>query len=182
MRAANDGAGQALAAGLDDDHIRFQELNLRTGRRPGRPPRLAVHQGPAGGRDEVGHQGPAVHRGPAGPADRLPVDMPRIVVLVPRRRTGLPGYQVEDLVKNHVVYGVPCYIHPNVNSSLHSANGLEVPNTPALQCTSCSPSPHSAGTIDHVINGSAARQKIHPGGRRCFEHPWHSAIPFTAHS
>jgi hypothetical protein len=60
-------------------------------------------------------------------------------------------------VKTHEAWGLGSYIFTNVNPSLHSANGFEVPNRPGIAMHDLlTVSLNKAGTIDHVINGVGA--------------------------
>jgi len=89
--------------------------------------------------------------------NELPYDAPDQAAWSHDGEPGYPGYKVADSVKTHTAYGLGSYIYTNVNPSLHSANGFEVPNTPGVAMHDMlTISLNKAGTIDHVINGVGA--------------------------
>ncbi len=89
--------------------------------------------------------------------NELPYDAPNQAAWSHDGKPGYPGYTVAPSVKTHVAYGLGSYIYTNVNPSLHSANGFQVPNTPGVAMHDMvTISLNGAGTIDHVINGVGA--------------------------
>ncbi|HEX2904212.1 MAG TPA: hypothetical protein VHO01_12220 [Jatrophihabitans sp.] len=89
--------------------------------------------------------------------NEMPYDAPDQAAWSQHGEPGYPGYAVARSVKTHVAYGLGSYIYTNVNPSLHSANGFEVPNTPGVVMHDMvTISLNHAGTIDHVINGVGA--------------------------
>jgi len=70
---------------------------------------------------------------------------------------GWAGYKVGDQVKTHRLYGSGVYIFNQNNSSIHTQNGFEVPQTPGVQLYHIMTVNLSAGTIDHVVNGVATQ-------------------------
>lgn len=97
--------------------------------------------------------------------NELPYDAPDQAAWSHDGEPGYPGYKVANSVKTHVAYGLGSYIYTNVNPSLHSANGFEVPNAPGVAMHDMlTISLNQAGTIDHVINGvGAAVTPTHQG-------------------
>jgi hypothetical protein len=89
--------------------------------------------------------------------NELPYDAPDQAAWRHHGEPGYPGYKVANSVKTHVGYGLGSYIYTNVDPSLHSANGFEVPDTRGVQMHDLlTVSLNKAGTIDHVINGVGA--------------------------
>ncbi|WP_157695487.1 pectate lyase family protein [Nakamurella panacisegetis] len=89
--------------------------------------------------------------------NELPYDAPNQALWSHQGEPGYPAYKVADSVRSHVAYGLGSYIYTNVNPSLHSANGFEVPDTPGVVMHDIlTISLNQAGTIDHVINGVGA--------------------------
>ncbi|WP_375490014.1 adenylyl cyclase [uncultured Jatrophihabitans sp.] len=89
--------------------------------------------------------------------NELPYDAPDQAAWTHDGEPGYPGYTVADSVRTHVAYGLGSYIYTNVDPSLHSANGFEVPNRRGVTMHDLvTISLNKAGTIDHVINGVGA--------------------------
>ena len=89
--------------------------------------------------------------------NEMPYDAPDQAAWSNHGRPGYPGYTVANSVRTHVAYGLGSYIYTNVNPSLHSANGFQVPNTPGVVMHDMvTISLNAAGTIDHVIDGVGA--------------------------
>ncbi|WP_375481358.1 adenylyl cyclase [uncultured Jatrophihabitans sp.] len=89
--------------------------------------------------------------------NELPYDAPDQAAWMHDGEPGYPGYTVAKSVRRHVAYGLGSYIYTNVNPSLHSANGFEVPDRPGVVMHDLlTISLNKAGTIDHVINGVGA--------------------------
>jgi hypothetical protein len=86
--------------------------------------------------------------------NELPYDAPNQAAWTHDGQPGFPGYKVADSVTTHSAYGLGSYIFTNVDPTLHSADGFEVPNAPRVTMHDLvTISLNAAGTIDHVING-----------------------------
>ena len=70
---------------------------------------------------------------------------------------GYPAYLVSDRVHSHQAWGLGSYIYTNVNPTLHSARGFQVPRRPGVRMHDLlTVSLNKAGTIDHVVNNTGA--------------------------
>lgn len=70
---------------------------------------------------------------------------------------GYAAYKVSDRVRTHEGWGLGSYIYTNVDPTLHSARGFEVPQRPGVRLHDLlTVSLNGAGTIDHVVNDTGA--------------------------
>jgi hypothetical protein len=85
--------------------------------------------------------------------NEMPYDAPNQAAW---QHDGVPGfaaYKVSDQVRTHQGWGLGSYIFTNVDPSLHSARGFEVPVRPGIAMHDLlTVSLNGAGTIDHVVN------------------------------
>lgn len=67
---------------------------------------------------------------------------------------GYPGYAVADTVTTHRLYGGGVYVFNQNNPAIHTANGFVVPQVAGVQLHHIMTVNLSAGTIDHVVDGT----------------------------
>ena len=67
---------------------------------------------------------------------------------------GWAGYKVGDRVRQHRLDGGGVYAFNQNNPSIRTANGFEVPRTPGVRLRHVMTVNLTAGTIDHVVNGT----------------------------
>jgi hypothetical protein len=88
--------------------------------------------------------------------NELPDDAPNQAV---RRHDGVLGwaaYKVADGVRTHELWGGGSYIFTNVDPTIHTACGFEVPVTPGVRLHHIMTVNLGAGTDDHVVNDTGA--------------------------
>jgi hypothetical protein len=86
--------------------------------------------------------------------NELPYDPPTQADWMNGTELGYPGYKVGDKVKTHHLYGAGVYVFNQLNPAIHTANGFEVPNRPGVKLHHIMTVNLSAGTIDHVVDGT----------------------------
>lgn len=72
----------------------------------------------------------------------------------PNGTLGYPGYKVADKVKTHALDGGGVYVFNQNNPSIVTANGFEVPQKPGVRLHHIMTVNLSAGTLQHVVNGT----------------------------
>lgn len=75
----------------------------------------------------------------------------------PNGTLGYPGYKVSDKVKHHQLDGAGVYVFNQNNPSILTANGFEVPKTPGVTLHHIMTVNLSAGTLQHVVNGTGTQ-------------------------
>ncbi|GAA1933171.1 discoidin domain-containing protein [Microbacterium aoyamense] len=70
---------------------------------------------------------------------------------------GYPGYVVDQKVKNHRLDGAGVYVFNQNNPSIITANGFSVPDKPGVKLHHIMTVNLSAGTIQHVVNGTGGQ-------------------------
>jgi hypothetical protein len=86
--------------------------------------------------------------------NELPYDPPTQADWMNGDVEGYAGYKVGDHVRKHTLYGGGVYVFNQNNPSIHTENGFEVPNRPGVTLHHVMTVNLSAGTIDHVVNGT----------------------------
>ncbi|GLH96889.1 adenylyl cyclase [Phytohabitans aurantiacus] len=86
--------------------------------------------------------------------NELPYDPPTQADWMNGDVEGYAGYKVGDRVRKHTLYGGGVYVFNQNNPSIHTENGFEVPNRPGVTLHHVMTVNLSAGTIDHVVNGT----------------------------
>jgi hypothetical protein len=95
--------------------------------------------------------------------NELPYDPPTQADWMNGKTLGYAGYKVGDKVKTHNLYGAGVYVFNQLNPSIHTANGFEVPNRPGVKLHHIMTVNLSAGTIDHVVNGVGGPASVEAG-------------------
>ncbi|MEV6849006.1 adenylyl cyclase [Actinoplanes sp. NPDC051411] len=95
--------------------------------------------------------------------NELPYDPPTQADWTNGKTLGYAGYKVGDKVKTHHLYGGGVYVFNQLNPSIHTANGFEVPNRPGVKLHHIMTVNLSAGTIDHVVNGVGGPASVEAG-------------------
>lgn len=95
--------------------------------------------------------------------NELPYDPPTQADWTNGKTLGYAGYKVGDKVKTHHLYGAGVYVFNQLNPSIHTANGFEVPNRPGVKLHHIMTVNLSAGTIDHVVNGVGGPASVEAG-------------------
>jgi hypothetical protein len=85
--------------------------------------------------------------------NELPYDPPTQADWMNGKTLGYAGYKVGDKVRTHHLYGAGVYVFNQLNPSIHTANGFEVPKRPGVRLHHIMTVNLSAGTIDNVVNG-----------------------------
>ncbi|MDX6223385.1 MAG: hypothetical protein QOD91_2439, partial [Frankiales bacterium] len=67
---------------------------------------------------------------------------------------GWAAYKVADDVTTNELWGGGSYIFTNVDPTLHSASGFEVPVTPGVKLHDILTISLAAGFIDHIVNST----------------------------
>lgn len=75
----------------------------------------------------------------------------------PNGTLGYPGYKVADKVKTHELDGGGVYVFNQNNPSIVTANGFEVPQKPGVKLHHIMTVNLSAGTLQHVVNGTGTQ-------------------------
>jgi hypothetical protein len=88
--------------------------------------------------------------------NELPYDPPTQADWMNGTTEGWAGYKVGDHVTTHTLHGGGVYVFNQNNPQIHTENGFEVPETPGVRLHHIMTVNLSAGTIDHVVNGSGA--------------------------
>ena len=88
--------------------------------------------------------------------NELPYDPPNQAAWRSDGVLGWAAYKVADDVQTHELWGGGAYIFTNVDPTIHAARGFEVPVTPGVRLHHIMTVNLSAGTIDHVVNGTGA--------------------------
>ncbi|HEY9483496.1 MAG TPA: adenylyl cyclase, partial [Micromonosporaceae bacterium] len=86
--------------------------------------------------------------------NELPYDPPTQADWMNGGVEGWAGYKVGDRVRRHTLYGGGVYVFNQNNPAIHTENGFEVPDAPDVKLHHIMTVNLSAGTIDHVINGT----------------------------
>jgi hypothetical protein len=86
--------------------------------------------------------------------NELPYDPPTQADWMNGSEQGYPGYKVGDKVKTHNLYGAGVYVFNQLNPSIHTANGFEAPTRTGVKLHHIMTVNLSAGTIDHVVDGT----------------------------
>jgi hypothetical protein len=95
--------------------------------------------------------------------NELPYDPPTQADWTNGKTLGYAGYKVGDKVKTHNLYGAGVYVFNQLNPSIHTANGFEVPTRPGVKLHHIMTVNLSAGTIDHVVDGVGGPASVEAG-------------------
>jgi hypothetical protein len=88
--------------------------------------------------------------------NELPYDPPTQADWTNGKTLGYAGYKVGNKVRTHQLYGAGVYVFNQLNPTIHTANGFEVPTRPGVKLHHIMTVNLSAGTIDHVVDGVGA--------------------------
>lgn len=88
--------------------------------------------------------------------NELPYDPPNQDAYRHDGRPGWAAYKVADRVTKHELWGAASYVFFNVDPTIHTSRGFEVPVQPGIQLHHLLTVDLGAGTIDHVVNDSGA--------------------------
>lgn len=86
--------------------------------------------------------------------NELPYDPPTQADWMNGAVEGWAGYKVGDRVRTHNLYGAGVYVFNQNNPEIHTENGFETPSRPGIKLHHIMTVNLSAGTIDHVVNGT----------------------------
>ncbi len=95
--------------------------------------------------------------------NELPYDPPSQADWMHDGVEGWAGYKVADRVRTHRLFGGGVYVFNRNDPTIHTENGLEVPQRPGVRLHQIMTVNLDAGTIDHVVNdvgGAADTTKV----------------------
>lgn len=82
----------------------------------------------------------------------------------PNGTLGFPGYKVGDKVRDHELDGGGVYVFNQNKPSILTANGFEVPARPGVKLHHIMTVNLSAGTVQHVVNGTGTQADASTSG------------------
>lgn len=84
--------------------------------------------------------------------NELPYDPPDQAAWQHDGSLGWAAYKVASSVRTHELWGGGSYVFNNVNPTIHTSRGFEVPVRPGVRLHSILTVNLGAGTIDRVVN------------------------------
>ncbi|MDX6227638.1 MAG: hypothetical protein QOI76_1028, partial [Frankiales bacterium] len=89
--------------------------------------------------------------------NEMPYDAPNQAAWQHNGVNGFAAIHVDKHVKTFEGWGLGSYIFTNVDPTLHSASGFEVPVTPGVKLHDVLTLSIAAGFIDHIVNSTGGQ-------------------------